>query len=212
MSYLQFNEQDFEEYLFDIDSATFAKKHSNEIVYPSDFEKYNLGFLDMKVAAKGKVYMYCRKGYLKENIMLNHQEDRDCIFLSFLKTDSFSINKKTDVQKKHISNTHSIYFMNKNTCAETDIILKDKNIEDIGVQISIPYYENLVNQYPNLFEASFLRYQRGESFFLSENFTRTTTTHYNILSQIENSHLMGTCSTAYVDAKILELLSNVSSI
>ncbi len=207
MDFLRFNEQNFEEYIYNLNTNLLTRKKGEVNLCPSDFEKYNLGFLDVKIEQKGNVWMYCRKGNLKENIMLNHQDNSDCVFLFFSKKDSFSINQRTKKHRKYLANTHGVYFMNKNTLQETDIILKDRDIEDVGFQIPISYFEQLVNSYPDLFGEPFRRYQRGESFFLTEDFTPTTALHYGILSQIENSHLMGTSSNAYVDAKILELLS-----
>lgn len=207
MKFSQFNEKDFQEYLLDVKNATLKKEEDNKKSNLSDLEKDNLGFLDIGISMKGKVYMCNRKGNLKENIILKNENFMDSIFLFLSKKDSFSLNKKTGKVRHYIANTNGVYFFNQNTNSENDIILKNKDIEDISLNIPIPYFENLVNLYPELFEASFQRYQKGESFFLTENFNATTALHYTILSQIENSHLIGTCSNAYIDAKILELLS-----
>ncbi len=209
MNYLQFNEHDFEEYLLDIDSATFAKKNHSETLYPSDFTKNKLGFFDIKTEQKGRIGMMHQKFLLNQNIHLNFKEEKDAILFFFVKKGGamYFTNNRVGVKQSFTSNTHGIHFIHVDTTNDKDILQKNKEQEFTMFFIPISYYEKLVNLYPNLFEESFTRYQKGESFFLSEDFTKTTAVHYNILAQIENSHLMGNCSTAYVDAKILELLS-----
>ncbi len=209
MSYLQLNEQDFQEYLFDIDSATFSKRNRSETLYPSDFKKNKLGFFDIKTEQKGKIGIMHQKFLLNQDIHLNFKGEKDAILFFFVKRGGgmYFTNNRVGIQQSFTSNTHGIHFMHIDTANDKDILQKDKEQEFTMFFIPISYYERLTNLYPYLFEQSFTRDQKGESFFLSKNFARTTAVHYNILSQIENSHLMGTCNTAYVDAKILELLS-----
>ncbi len=118
----------------------------------------------------------------------------------------YHLDRKTGREISIPSLSHNVWFMNED-CNEKEFYLKDKEQEITSLHLPIDYFQRLVNLYPELFEESFLRYEKEESFYLKEKYQQTSSEQYHILNQIENSHLMGTYSDAYVDAKVLELLS-----
>ncbi len=207
MKFIKLKEQQFEEYLFDFHKKMLYKKDSKEATL-SEIERYNFGFVDIKTMKKGGITLVNNSTLLKHNVMLNAEKLENNIMFFFNKRDeSFAINSQTGKQIVFKTNSNGVYFNNSPVSKEHDVILKDTRIEYSCLVIPPDYFERLVNMYPNLFEKSFMRYQKGESFYLNEHFAQSTNLHYNILSQIENSQLMGNSSDLYVDAKVLELLS-----
>ncbi len=209
MDFLRINTSDFEEFLFEMQGLkdVFEKRGDT---FESNFNipRFNLGTCDFKTERKGSVYLSYFYSFFRQNIFSSSSTTIENVSLCFVKKGNagYHLDKKTKREVAIPSLSHNVWFMNEDY-NERGFYLKDKEQEVTSLHLPIDYFKRLVNLYPELLEKSFLHYEKGESFYLNEEYQKTSLEQYQILNQIENSHLMGSCSNAYVDAKVLELLS-----
>ncbi len=209
MDFLRLNTSDFEEFLFEMQGLkeVFEKRGDT---FESNFNipRSNLGTCDFKTERKGAVYLSHFYSFFRQNIYSSSNTTIENVSLFFVKKGNagYHLDRKTKREVPIPSLSHNVWFMNGDY-DESSFNLKDKEQEVTSLHLPIDYFKRLVNLYPELFEESFLHYEKGESFYLNGKYQRTSSEQYHILNQIENSHLMGNCSNAYTDAKVLELLS-----
>ncbi len=211
MDFLRLDSTDFEEFLFEMQEIKDVfEKGGKEFEYKSNKLQSKIGFCDLKGERKGSVYIAHFNSFFRQNVLFHSTMGIRNISLYFVNKGnaSYHFYKKTNRELLIPSFSHNIWFMNEDY-NEKEFYLKDKEQEVASLHLSGEYFERFVNLYPDLFEQSFLRYEKGENFYLNDNYRRTSSEQYAIFNQIENSHLMGNCSNAYVDAKVLELLSLV---
>ncbi len=209
MNILRLNSTDFEEFSFDMQGVKdFFDKRGDIFESTSNKLQTEIGAFNFKTKRKGNIYISYFNSFFQQNILSKANTGIDNISFHFIKKGNaaYHLDKKTNKKILIPSLSHNIVFTNEDY-KESSLYLKDKEQEITSLHLPISYFRRLVHLYPELFEASFLRYEKGESFYFSENYQQTNSEQYTILNQIENSHLMGTCSSVYVDAKILELLS-----
>ncbi len=145
----------------------------------------------------------------KQDTIISSNEGIDGIMLLFIRQggDSLTFNDKTKLTNKFTTNTINTYFSHKEYTHQKNIFKKNYIFSCVDLFLPADYFKNLTNLYPDLFEKAFTRYSKGESFFLKEQFQTASTDIIRTISQIENSYMMGNYAHAYVDAKVLELLS-----
>ncbi len=214
MDFLSLDTKDWEEITFNMKGIRedfYNKEESN-----SDFSNMNLytntnslivNNLQANMKKKSSIYVTRIKFSVNRNMVLQTNTGIENVALYFIKQgdNHFSVNRNTNCRLLLPSHSNNIYFMHEDY-NEYGLYRKDKVYESVSLHLPIDYFERLVNLYPCLFEKAFSRYKKGESFYLKEQYERTNFKFYNMISQIENSHLMGNCSNAYVDAKMLEIL------
>ncbi len=216
--FLKLNNNNWQELMFDMQDLRRAF-YNNEDKYSASKE---LIFRELErvtslsksieyeheMKRKGDIYMSQSRAKFAQNIITDSNGGIENISLYFINNavGACSVNKRT--KREMIMPTHSnnIFFMHEEF-GEYALYKKDSVYETTGLHLPVPYFERLVNLYPDLFGDAFRRYQNGESFYLNDHFLRTNFEMYNILQQLENSNLMGNWHNAYVDAKVLELLS-----
>ncbi len=209
MDFFRVNDDDFEEFLFDMQGLKEAFDN-REDRYEFDFNipHSKIGTCNFKTERKGNIYISYLNSFFHQNILSKSNMGIKNVSLYFVKKGNagYHLDKNTKKEILIPSFSHNVWFMNENY-NESSFYLKDKEQEVTSLHLPFDYFKHLVNLYPELFEESFLRYEKGESFYFNENYQRTSSEQYHILNQIENRHLIGNCSNAYVDAKTLELLS-----
>ncbi len=208
MDFLRLNTSDFEELLFDMQGFKDVFDNRGEkYEYDLNVPHSKIGTCDFKIERKGNAYISYFNSFFRQNILSKSNTGFESVSLCFAKKANagYILDYKNQKEILMPSLSNNVCFMNEE-CNGNGFYLKDKEQEITVLYLPIPYFQYLVDLYPELFEESFLRYEKGESFYLNEQFKHTTPEQYHILNQIENSHLMGTCSNAYVDAKVLELL------
>lgn len=211
MDFLKLNNHEFEEYLFDMHELKTAFEAKQEkLTFNINSEKPNLGIYNFETTRKGNIYLTHSESNFDKNLIVKSKKSINCISLFFMNKGDACCHVHNKKEIVIPSFSHNTFFMNEEYKEEA-IYLKGKVQECVSLHLSIPYFEQLVNSYPELFEESFLRYQQGESFYLNTNYQQNTIEEYTIIKQIENSHLMGNSNKAYVDAKILELLTQTFS-
>ncbi len=209
MDFLKLNGTDFEEFLFDMQGIkeVFEKRGDT---FESNFNipRSNLGTCDFRTERKGSIYISHFHSFFRQNILSQSSMGIENIALFFVKKGNagYHLDRKTKREISIPSLSHNVWFMSEDY-NESGFYLKDKEQEVTSLHLPIDYFKRLVNLYPELFEKSFLRYEKGENFYLNGTYQQTTSQQYTIIDQIANSHLMGTSSNAYVDAKVLELLT-----
>lgn len=67
--------------------------------------------------------------------------------------------------------------------------------------------EEYAHKYPDILGAAYTKLLKGEPFMLSNEHSLITSDVMNIISQIRHANLMGSASSIYIEAKILELLA-----
>ncbi len=150
MSYLQLNEQNFQEYLFDINNNLLYEKGSYKEAHQSNYKGNISGFFNSMIEKKGHILVMQEKFLFKHNIILNNANIEDGIMLFYVKKGgNLSIHKKTGQQVNYYSNTNGMYFINNHSNYEQDAFLKDNEHDVTMFFIPIFYYEQLVNLYPN---------------------------------------------------------------
>ncbi len=216
MDFFCLNDSNCKELMYDMKGIRNAF-YNNENEYSSNNEL--LGNIDKnnilrtinyfhKMEKKGNIYLTNSYAQVAENVLLYPDVGVKSVSLYFVKDGgcSLSVNKRTKKEMQIVPNSNNIFFMQE-YCEEYYIYQKGGHYESQSLHLSIPYFENLVNLYPDLFSNVFLRYQKGEAFYLNDRFLRTNFELYTILEQIKNCNLIGNWNNAYVDAKVLELLS-----
>ncbi len=215
--FLKLNNNNWQEIMFDMEGIrhTFYNKKdgydndnhvvSNELSGVSDISK-SMNYNSV-MHRKGDVYVSQIQAKFSQNVIAHADTGIDNIALYFIiqGNDAYSVNKRSKREMLLPSNSNNIFFMHEDF-GEYALYNKNSLYETKGIHLPIPYFERLVNLYPDLFDNTFERYQKGESFYLNDRFLRSNYEVYNLLSQINNSHLMGSWNNAYVDAKVLELL------
>ncbi len=209
MDFLRVNTSDFKEFLFEMEGLKEVfEKRGDTFASNFNIPRSNLGTCDFRTERKGSIYISHFYSFFRQNILSQSSMGIENVALYFVKKGNagYHLDRKTKREISIPSLSHNVWFMNED-CNESGFYLKDKEQEVTSLHLPIDYFKRLVNLYPELFENSFLRYEKGENFYLNGTYQQTTSQQYNILDQIANSHLMGTSSDAYVDAKILELLT-----
>ncbi len=209
MDFLRLKTSDFEEILFDIQGIKEVfEKRGERFEYKSNKLQSKIGSFDVQGELKGNVCISYFSSFFRQNILSQSNMGIKNISLHFVKKGNaeYHLDKKMKREILIPSFSHNVYFMTEE-CNGSGFYLKDKEQEITSLYLPFDYFKKLTNLYPELFGESFLHYEKGNSFYLNENYQQTSSEQYHILNQIENSHLMGNCSNAYVDAKVLELLS-----
>lgn len=207
MDFLKVNDNDFSELLIDL--SDLRNMYINkEDYYDTDFglNSLNIGNYNLRTKRLGNIYFTTTSAFFNKNIIIEGTANINTITLYFIVKGGALFDSKLKNGNILKSHTHNLLFMNENYKGKGGYF---KNIfqETIGIHIPINYFENLVNYYPEIFESYFVRYQKGESFYLQNNYISTTHQMYSILAQIEQNYLLGNNNLLYLDAKILELLS-----
>ncbi len=197
-----------EDILFDIKQFNSKIKHK-EGTFNVKKNVNNLGYFNVSSKQIGNICLIQQKALFKQDTIITPNEGIDGIVFYFIKQGggSFGVNNRTKSICKYPSNTINTFFSHKDYTCEKDLCKKDVLHSNLGLSIPLDYFKNLVDLYPDLFGTAFSRYQRGETFLLTDKFTSASTDIIRIMMQIENSYLMGNCTNAYCDAKVLELLS-----
>lgn len=207
MDYFRLNESDFSELLFDMKSLKKAYENRE-----NRFDKHinlgkELGYYKINSVRKGNVYCTTSKINFSQNTIVESDQAFQSLTLYFiLKGGCYTYNKNTK-QKIYVpSNNHNVFIMQEDN---SEVSMVEKNMVQSAFSLHLPlsYFETLINLYPHLFEASFNRYNQGESFYLKDAYEKISPEINHVLFQIENANLMGNCIEPYMDAKILELLS-----
>lgn len=130
-----------------------------------------------------------------------------CMAIPLRGTVDYHYNK---VLNKQANNVWRQGQVNVVVSAETDgysQIHKKDSFEMLEILISPSYFKRISELYPNLFEASYQRLCKGESFFLSPQNRPITNTQHQLFVDILAARNMGNVSQMYMEAKILESLS-----
>lgn len=197
------NESNFEELFFDTSRLqNVFEKEPNSFRY--DLPNPNLGSYTFTTEKRGQLYLTNYKSYFYKNILSTGDSIENIAIYFMKKGKGYDFTHKKDCLYK--ANTHNVLFMNKEVKME-GIYLKNVQQVATSLHFSKDYFKVLTERYPELLASSFLRYEKGESFYLNDSYLDTTPQMYQILWQLENSHLMGNNSSAYADAKALELFS-----
>ncbi len=200
---------DIEELLIDISGVqNTIEKNADAFQEFHNFSNAKYGTYRLSTKSKGNVYIASDEYCFTKNISMKIEEGINSIFLSFIKDGkgSHRFDKKTGRYQLCNSHSQNVFFMHED-CRERYGLKQNIKHKETSVILSIPYFKRLTELYPEVFETSFLRYQKGETFYLQDNFMSTTPEMYQSLWQLENSDLMGNSSTMYSDAKVLELLT-----
>ncbi len=209
MDFLRLNSTDFEECLFESQGIKeIFERRDDRFECKLNSLQSKIGTFNLKGELKKDIYISYFSSFFRQNILSSSDITIKNVSLYFVKKGNagYHLDRKTKRGVSIPSLSHNVWFMNEDY-NESSFYLKDKEQEVTSLHLPIDYFKRLVNLYPELFEQSFLHYEKGESFYLNEKYQRTSSEQYHILNQIENSHLMGNCSNAYTDAKVLELLS-----
>ncbi len=217
MDFLRLDTKDWEEATFNLKGIqeTFYNKgekykssSDNDILINEERKSLIYSNLQAETNRISSVYLSYVKFTASSNMLIQTNTGIENIALYFVKQgdNHLSVNGETGNRLLLPSHSNNIYFMHEDY-NEYGLYKKDKVYESISLHLPVDYFERLVNLYPDLFEKVFLKYSRGESFYLKEQYEKTNFKFYNILKQIENSCLMGSCNHAYVDAKVLEILA-----
>lgn len=206
MDFYELHNEDIEEILMTSDRFYNILEEDKSIYESNDeFNNPDIGWYKRLTKRKNNIYLTNSSYFFNKNIAIKEEVDFDNISLYFItKGDTFFLNNKGDKIMLPAS-SNNLAFIHQGH-SEKGFCKKESLNQSIGIHLSVAYFKNLVNLYPDLFATFFTRYTRSESFYLNEKFMPTEPYFYHIISQIENSHLMGTSCNAYVDAKILELL------
>ncbi len=108
-------------------------------------------------------------------------------------------------QKEMKQNTNNI-FMFKDV-ASPHCVVKDQEIEFFEIVIPPSYVETLSHLYPQTMEPLLKKVNEGKVFELGDKHFDTTIQMIQVINQIENSAMMGNCSSMYIEAKIQELIA-----
>ncbi len=205
MDLFRLNENDFEELFYDMNHLreVFEKKLPS---FQTDFGFSNskLGTYQLNTQRKGQFYLTNAKSHFYKNILAKG-EGVPNIAIYFKKKGSFydfSFKKQHSLKE----NTHNVLFMEEDYKGK-GVYTKNTGQESTSLHFSKSYFKQLAERYPELFEASFLRYDKGETFYLENEYMTTTFEMRKALWQLENSHLVGNTGELYADAKSLEILS-----
>lgn len=199
------NERNLQELFFDTDR--FQRIFDENLTrFQFDFSVSDLGSYALSTERKGHFYLTKYKSYFHKNVLSKGDSVENIAIYFMKKAKGFDFTHKKDYFYK--SNSHNVLFMNKGLEMK-GIYAKEIELNATSVHFSKVDFRILAERYPELFAASFLRYEKGESFYLKEEYVPTPMQLNQLLLQIENSHLMGKGSTVYADAKVLELLSRL---
>lgn len=205
MDLFHLNENDFEELFYDMNNLreVFEKKLSS---FQTDFgfSTSKLSDYQLNTQKKGGFYLTKAKSNFHKNILVKGESICN-IAIYFLKKGKFY---DLSFKKQHTvsSNTHNVLFMEEGYEGK-GLYTKGTEQDSISLHFSKSYFKQLAERYPELFEASFLRYDKGEAFYLEDEYMTTTFDIQKVLWQLENSYLTGSISELYADAKSLEILS-----
>ncbi|PID87812.1 MAG: hypothetical protein CSB06_03365 [Bacteroidia bacterium] len=212
--FFKLNNNNWQELMFDMQALRRAF-YNNEDSCRTSFKEMK-GFPDVcksidyehKMKRKGEIYISQSRTKFAQNIIADTDGGIENISLHFINQaqGAFSINKRSKREMPMPAHSGNIFFMHEDF-GEYALYKKDSVYETKGLLLPVPYFERLVNLYPDLLGDAFRRYQNGESFYLNDHFLRTNFEISNVLQQLENSNLMGNWHNAYVDSKVLELLS-----
>lgn len=206
MGLIQLNDKDLKEIYFDINALKEVFENGiTEFQTDFGFNKEKLGSYELVTNQQGSVYFTKTKYYFHENILAKSFNNINNVALYFIRKGGgmydFTANSKPILQ-----NTHNVLFMHEDYKG-LGAYSKEQLTETTSLHLPISYFKDLANIYPEIFETYFLRYQKGETFYLNDNYILTSFQINQILSQLDNSHLLGNCHKVYADAKVLELLS-----
>lgn len=208
MDFFRLDQKDLQEYLFDMVELreTF---YSQKNTFSTDFNltKSRVGSYHLHTRREGAVYITDSKAFFNRNIIAKANGGIDNIMFYFIKNGNMlSDDPNGGAELLVESNSCNVLFMSEDYKSE-GIYGKDTMQEATSLHLPVSYFEELVHRYPQMLEDSFLRYQKGESFYLMEKYQKMNPQLRYILSQLENSHLIGNSKEAYLDAKVLELVS-----
>lgn len=201
--FFKINESNLKELFFDTDKLQHIFNKNLETLQ-LDFPTSDLGIYKLKTEKKGQFYLTNSKSYFHKNILMKGYSIEN-IAIYFIKTGRGAdfTHKKNYFYK---ANSHNVLFMNEGLMMK-GIHAKEIEQDATSLHFSRDYFKILTERYPELFGMPFLRYEKGESFYLNDKYSMVTSEIYQVLWQLENSHLMGSSNAVYADAKALELLS-----
>lgn len=210
MDFLRLNSRDLEELNVDNlmrDIKTLFVNREESLLSNFNLGEERLMAIDFRSVRRGDVYLSQYKTSVKKDLVVQNNTGIQNVGLYFRKngTTSYLVDKKGNIEKSFPANTNGLFFMQEDSSSR-EFTKEDSCRESISIHFSFEYFKQLVNLYPDLFEETFLRYEKGETFYLKKRFETTTPQQYHILSQIEDAHIFGSGQKAYVDAKVLELL------
>lgn len=208
MDLLQLNERDIEEFTFNY------RDFSNIFEKGEAHFNTNLGFSDSKYGSYyldahryGNTYLAKTKCYFHQNIQARGEGGISNIAIYFTGNGNGMFDN-TFGQIPIKNNTHNVLFMREEYNGE-GVYLKERKFDATSLHLPIPYFEDLVKKYPEIFESHYIRYQKGKSFYVNEEYTPTSAQMYHLLFQLENSYMMGVGRELYSDSKVMEILSHV---
>lgn len=208
MDLLKLDTKDFEELFFDMSPLKniFERK---ERFFQTDFNfpKSKLGTYELTTQKQGKSYVTQTKSYFHQNILAKSNEGIDNIALYFIKGGAMC-DYSFENEYRLTPHSYNVLFMNEEYKGK-GFYAKEYEQKATSLHLPIPYFEDLAKQYPELFEKYFLRYQKGESFYLNSGYRDIPAQLCTALTQLENSCLIGSCDALYADAKVLEILSMI---
>lgn len=210
MDYFSLNEKDLTEILMDMRElrSVFEKKTPFFETDMGLLRENGIGSYRLSTRKQGEVYLTKTESLFQKNLLVKSDNGINNIALYFVRNGNGMIDHFGDNDVQLLSNTHNVLFMHEDYKGAGSY-LKGVKQNSLSLHLPIDYFLRLVEWYPQYFETSFLKYQKGESFYLKDNWESTNSQIYLLLSQLENVHLLGNGGDLYSDAKVLEIWSLV---
>ncbi|PIE87582.1 MAG: hypothetical protein CSA01_00060 [Bacteroidetes bacterium] len=201
------DKKDFSDILIDLSPLHEAfNKQKRFLKTDLNVNRLKIGSLRLDIHKRGQVYLASQKTVFEKDIITRYNSIIENIVLDITIQGDGNYYFHAGDFKKHRSNSSNLLFVNDYT-EHKDFYAKDRWLESKRLYFPISYFKTIVTQYPEIFGKTYDKYKKEGTFHLFDEYTNTPPEVYSILSQIENSKIMGNCSTVYTDAKVLELLS-----
>ncbi len=203
MDLFYLNDNDFKEFFFDINSwkKVFNNKQS-ELESNTKLKRSKYGKYNIYTQKQGNVYLTNYNMNFTNNIVGKMNKGVENIALYFMKRS----NTVDLIKNVKILNSSANVLFTHEDFKSCSLYKKDCNQEATSLHLPVAYFKEIAERYPERFESHFLRYEKGESFYLYENYVNASTKMYKALWQLENHQLMGNANSLYTDVKVLELL------
>ena len=197
-------EEDLKELTIDTQSLLQPSKGDTKVE-----QECGQGFGDFNIAIekKGNIYTFEADMNFNKDIKLL-EESFPLVALCFNSGNTFyqNLNVKDDIHHEFKNNHWGLFFINNDQKSE-GLYRKNAPINFLSYNFLPDFFTRLANLYPEMLETSYKRFQKGESFTLTEETMPISNEIRHVLTQLQHSHLMGNSSTMYTEAKVVELLS-----
>ncbi|MBV7439958.1 AraC family transcriptional regulator [Weeksellaceae bacterium TAE3-ERU29] len=197
-------EEDLKELTIDTRSIVQSYKDNTKVE-----QKYGkgLGNLNITTEKKGNIYTFEADMNFNKDIKLL-EESFPLVALCFNSGKSFyqNLNVKDEVHHEFKNNHWGLFFINNDQKGE-GVYRKNAPVNFLSYNFLPDFFTQLVNLYPEMLESSYKRFQKGESFTLTDETKPINNEISYVLAQLQHAHLMGNSSAMYTEAKIIELLA-----